>query len=54
MNNLICMICYKQAKIMAYGNSYCKDCFLLSPYYMETKAKQSLDEEKKQREKDGK
>lgn len=46
---LYCMVCYKSAQIMAYGNSYCKKHFELSDYYTEQKIKEKIKNEKKER-----
>jgi ribosomal protein L40E len=50
-NKLLCLVCYAEAVIQAYGNSYCKKCYEQSPYYAEAQAKKRLNEERKEREK---
>lgn len=45
-NKLKCMVCYKDAELEAYGNTYCIPCYEKSPYYAEVKARKQLDEEK--------
>ena len=47
---LKCIICYKKAETMAYGNTYCLKHYKESPYYMELQAKKRLEDEKEKRE----
>ena len=48
---LKCMVCYKDAEVMAYGNTYCKEHFEQSPYYMERIAKERIEGERKEKQK---
>ena len=44
---MLCLVCHKIAVTVAYGNSYCMDCFKKSEYYAEIQVKKTLEEEKK-------
>ena len=47
-----CIVCDKEATYTAYGNSYCKKCYRLSPYWQEIQAKKRLYAEKKEKAKE--
>ncbi len=51
MNNLKCSVCYKDAEVESYGNSYCIPCYEKSPYFAEVQARKAmLEEDKKKNE----
>ena len=50
---LICKVCYKEAKLMVEGNTYCQECYEKSIYHQEVVIKKRIQREKADKLKKG-